>query len=579
MSFRTRLLLAFLAVIVLTLGASGYVIRGQVSRQVVSQYQQRVNDLAAAVKRDLDRRNDDLGVRLHAIAEALGLDNRFRSGVIRGNDRAYVVDWAGPAMHQAGLDVFQVLNSDDRILSSGHFRNEYDLVEPDLVRLLAEAQGRVALISARTAEETFHAIARVDSIAVAGEWLWLVAGVRADSSFFDQLGTGGDLRVTLGVGSGAANESSSQESADSAVALTLDVPFIQSAVTTPGALSIAQISVMHSLAPLRALQGTMDRSIVAVLAGGVLVAVMFAGWSASRISQPLTDLADATAKIDLDRLDIGLASERRDEVGELARAFVSMTARLRTSLHTLKEVERRAAVGDIARQVNHDVKNGLVPIRNVFRHLSEVANKTPQDLPSVFAERRGTVETAVEYLETLAARYAALYPKLELRSVDANRVIRTVAERHGGTAAPLEEDTTGRRGRGSQLVVRLAETLPLVRADEMALRRVAENLVGNALDAAQETGGTVTVSTASASAKDGSGVVRIEVSDTGPGMTREQLDEAFSDFHTTKPGGTGLGLTIVRRLVNDLGGTLRVETEPGTGTRFTIDLPATGGNA
>jgi signal transduction histidine kinase len=55
-------------------------------------------------------------------------------------------------------------------------------------------------------------------------------------------------------------------------------------------------------------------------------------------------------------------------------------------------------------------------------------------------------------------------------------------------------------------------------------------------------------------------------------MTREQLDRAFDDFHTTKPGGTGLGLSVVRRLVADIGGSLRVATEPGTGTRFTIEL-------
>ena len=57
-------------------------------------------------------------------------------------------------------------------------------------------------------------------------------------------------------------------------------------------------------------------------------------------------------------------------------------------------------------------------------------------------------------------------------------------------------------------------------------------------------------------------------------MTRAELDRAFEDFYTTKEGGTGLGLSIVRRLVLDLGGILRVDTEPGTGTRVTIELPA-----
>jgi signal transduction histidine kinase len=57
-------------------------------------------------------------------------------------------------------------------------------------------------------------------------------------------------------------------------------------------------------------------------------------------------------------------------------------------------------------------------------------------------------------------------------------------------------------------------------------------------------------------------------------MTRAELDRAFDDFHSTKPGGTGLGLSIVRRLILDLGGALRIETEPGTGTRATVEIPA-----
>jgi signal transduction histidine kinase len=69
-------------------------------------------------------------------------------------------------------------------------------------------------------------------------------------------------------------------------------------------------------------------------------------------------------------------------------------------------------------------------------------------------------------------------------------------------------------------------------------------------------------------------LVRLTVADTGPGMSREQLDRAFDDFFTTKEGGTGLGLSIVRRLVADLGGALRIETEPGAGTRAIVELPA-----
>jgi signal transduction histidine kinase len=75
--------------------------------------------------------------------------------------------------------------------------------------------------------------------------------------------------------------------------------------------------------------------------------------------------------------------------------------------------------------------------------------------------------------------------------------------------------------------------------------------------------------------RDGQGPsVRVTIADTGPGMTRAELDRAFDDFYTTKAGGTGLGLSIVRRLILDLGGALRIETEPGAGTRAILEIPA-----
>jgi signal transduction histidine kinase len=84
----------------------------------------------------------------------------------------------------------------------------------------------------------------------------------------------------------------------------------------------------------------------------------------------------------------------------------------------------------------------------------------------------------------------------------------------------------------------------------------------------------VTVTTRQAGGDGDAAKVQIIVADTGPGMSRKQLDQAFDDFYTTKTGGTGLGLSIVRRLILDLNGSLRVETEPGTGTRFVVELPA-----
>ncbi len=145
---------------------------------------------------------------------------------------------------------------------------------------------------------------------------------------------------------------------------------------------------------------------------------------------------------------------------------------------------------------------------------------------------------------------------MDVSPCDANAVARAVAS----TALPP---------RSAALVLDLAEPLPPVRADALVLRRILENLVTNACDALDGRGGTITITTAGAAG----GGAEITVADTGTGMTRDQLNRAFDDFFTTKAGGTGLGLSIVRRLVADLGGALRVETEPGAGTRVMVTLP------
>ncbi|MDQ3136435.1 MAG: ATP-binding protein, partial [Gemmatimonadota bacterium] len=282
------------------------------------------------------------------------------------------------------------------------------------------------------------------------------------------------------------------------------------------------------------------------------------------ISRPLTALAEQTAGIDLDRLDQRFSSDRDDEIGTLTGVLGAMTDRLRLGAARLREAERRVATGDLARQVNHDVKNGLVPIRNVLRHFAQVAREEPGTLARVFEERRGTLDSSLDYLDTLARNYARLSPALQRAACDVNAVVAEVVR---GTAS-------------AHATLRAAPdpALPSVPADSLVLRRILENLVANAMDSVSgRTDGVVTVGTERVAATGGGGLVRLVVADNGPGMSRSELDRAFDDFHTTKAGGTGLGLSIVRRLVLDLGGALRIETTPGAGTRAIVELPVDGG--
>jgi len=341
------------------------------------------------------------------------------------------------------------------------------------------------------------------------------------------------------------------------VVSSLDVPFVTAGDSAR--LLPARIVVSHSLASLAALRrGVALSFLVAVLVTG-LIALLLASWLSTRISRPLTELAAKTADVDMDRLDVPFDSDRPDEIGALSRLLGAMTERLRAGAARLREAERRLAMGDLARQVNHDIKNGLIPIRNVFRHFAQAAGEGADQLAAAFQDRQATVESSIAYLETLASNYARLYPQPARESCDVNAVVRETVKRIGETGQ-------------ADLRLELGEALRPVRTDPLVLRRILENLIGNAVDSLAARAGNVTVSTGA----NGATGVRITVADTGKGMTQEELNRAFDDFYTTKPGGTGLGLSIVRRLVLDANGTLRVETEPGAGSRFIVELPSEG---
>jgi signal transduction histidine kinase len=548
---------AFGVVALAPLVAIAFGVRREMDQRLTAQDTRRAVGLAAVATADLSRRGASIGDRLASLADALRDDNRFRLAVTQGDasERPYVLDLAGREMRLTGLSMLQIQDASGRILSSGHFRNEYDRLEPDLPALIASARG-AALVHARTPDGPVLVLVRVDSVRLGGRALAIVGGEVVDSAFLIRLAPGGEFSIALSLpaGDGTGVTAAAPDSHTVIVSRT-SVPYIGGGPGGVRTVRAATLTLSRSTAALDALRRSVDIWFAAAIALTATIALAVSAWLAARVSLPLRELAEQTSRVDLDRLDVDFNTGRDDEIGALSRLLGAMTRRLRASAARERDAERRAAVGDLARQVNHDVKNGLAPIRHVLRHLAQVERDEPARLPTVFAERRPTLDASVDYLDTLARNYARLSPRLDVAPCDANAVARIVA---AGASLP----------RSAALVLELAEDLPPVRADALVLRRILENLVTNACDALDGRGGTVTIGTARAD-----GGARLTVSDSGSGMTRDQLNRAFDDFYTTKAGGTGLGLSIVRRLVADLGGALRVDTEPGAGTCVSVTLP------
>jgi two-component system sensor histidine kinase AtoS len=341
----------------------------------------------------------------------------------------------------------------------------------------------------------------------------------------------------------------------------IDFPFVDASGPNP-VRGTAMFAIQRSTGELAAISAGVRRWTLGVMFAAAAVAAAAALLLAWRVSRPLEELAQEAAGVELGSGGAAFAgATREDEVGDLARRMQAMVLRLRSGADRLRDAERRATLGEMARQVNHDIKNGLTPIRNVVRHLSQVADADPGNLPSLFQERRESLESGIQYLDSLARSYAALSPASQPGVSDVDAVVSEVL-RDAALRAP-----------GAAIGASVARGLPPVGADATTLRRILENVVGNAVDAAGSNKGNVRVSAALRNAPAGAQAVRIEIADNGAGMTSEELKRAFDDFYTTKPGGTGLGLSVVRRLMADIGGELAVDSRKGSGTTVTLDIP------
>ena len=551
MSFRARLTFALLAVAIVPLAILGYGVRREMTGRLDEDAARRVGAVHTTLTAELSATIAADHARLQSLATDLAADNRFRIALTSDDspERRWLLDWARGSMTLAGFAVLQVQDSAGRVLSSGQFRNDFDRVAPALPRAIAGSPLHATVVNARTPDGTVRALTTMASFVVRSERYTVVGGAAFDSTRVAHLSTDGAVAALLAIAPAPLP-------GDAVLADSL--PYIdEAAADSTNGIPRARLVLVPDMGPTRALKAGVVRWLLLTLGGTLLLAVVVATLLGRVVSAPIDHLVARTARLDLDRLDQTFATGREDELGTLERTLDALTRRLRTGVARLREAERAAATGDLARQVNHDIKNGLAPIRNVLRHLAQTAEREPATLAAVYGERRGTLEASVEYLDELARTYARLSPALGRRVADPRPVILEVAR--GVTAATVD--------------VRMPETLPMIRADAVVLHRILDNLVSNAVDALEGKPGTVTVGADTL----GTGTerrVRFTVTDTGRGMTRAELDRAFNDFYTTKAAGTGLGLSVVRRLLTDVGGSVKADTAPGQGSTFTIEIPA-----
>jgi signal transduction histidine kinase len=288
----------------------------------------------------------------------------------------------------------------------------------------------------------------------------------------------------------------------------------------------------------------------AIAVGGVLVVIVFI---ARRITGPIARLAGAAEQIGRGQLATAVPIETRDELGFLAATLDEMRAALQT-----RDERLQMMLAGIA----HEVRNPLGGLELYAGLLREALGGQPERLQEV-----ARIEREVGYLKTVVSEFLdyARRPPLELGDLRLRPLFEEVRElvRDGGAGGP-------------EVVVTTADRDLTVRADAGQLRRALLNLARNAIAAASGppgAGGTPRrVILAGRPVADGK--VRIEVTDSGPGVPAALREKIFTPFFTTREKGTGLGLAFVREIVRDHGAEVSISDAPGGGACFQFDLPS-----
>jgi len=301
---------------------------------------------------------------------------------------------------------------------------------------------------------------------------------------------------------------------------------------------------------------------VGLIVGGAgsLLALLLAGWATARVTRPVKKLAAGAREVARGNWDARVEVESRDEIGELAGAFNQMMREISEQRERLVQAERVAAWRELARRLAHELKNPLFPLQITVENLDRAKREHPDQFEEVFRESTTTLLAELANLKTIIGRFSdfAKMPTPQFETVDLNELVRAVlrlldAQITASGAIHTETD--------------LDPHLPSIQADPEQIKRALQNLALNAMDA-MPGGGTLRIQT-----RQYNSTVILEVSDTGQGLTKEECDRLFTPYYTTKQHGTGLGLAIVQSVVSDHGGTISVQSLPGRGATFRIELP------
>jgi two-component system, NtrC family, nitrogen regulation sensor histidine kinase NtrY len=285
----------------------------------------------------------------------------------------------------------------------------------------------------------------------------------------------------------------------------------------------------------------------------ILIIILLSTLLADRISYPIRNLTMAMSSVKQGDLNVNLLNKERGELKDLITGFNSMVGELKNNQNDLAEFEREKAWKEMARQVAHEIKNPLTPMKLSMQQLIISFKDKKANFGDIFEKLSNTILSQIENLNQIASEFSrfARMPRINLEEVDLLSVIKD-------TSMLYADD---------KLKIEITTTLPYVKidADVAQLRRLFINLIRNSIQAS-----STIIDLSVLNEEDN---ISIYVSDNGEGIPREFQSRIFEKNFTTKVKGMGIGLKLIKKYLEDINGRITLVESSPNGTVFNIRIP------
>ncbi len=295
---------------------------------------------------------------------------------------------------------------------------------------------------------------------------------------------------------------------------------------------------------------------VLLFALSIVTAILISNY----VTKPLKLIQDKLSKIKLGKTNELIEWHEMDEIGSLVSEYNRMIGELTKSAELLAKSERESAWREMAKQVAHEIKNPLTPMKLSIQHLQRIWKDDAPDMDQKVERLTQTIIEQIDTLSSIATEFSnfAKMPKANLEKINVQEVLLN--------SIALFQDSEN---------IRIAfenktRDNAIVLADKEQLLRVFNNLIKNAIQAIpEEREGEIEIGL-----KEENEFYIISIKDNGIGIDKEALDKIFVPNFTTKTGGMGLGLAMVRSIIEGSNGKISFETNPPEGSTFFVAIPA-----